>query len=396
MSKEVWYRVIVGDDTGLIKEVAFSQEDDEATPRILNTWGIQAADSAITQLTALEDSLVTYLRGNKTIELFSYMEAIVKTSFTIKDGHIVSIRFSPSEGLSVVTSTGELLLFKSWTEGKTKDVVCTKLPVDRVDCATWSEDGLYVSSNLTPNPQLIKDGHVIWTAKNQPDTKLGVTAKFQATSLVTVGNQLIAGDVQGQVRVYNHHVQRKAIFEIKNVFGKSSNHNHASDAVSRTRPVTCLTSLEDGKTVLCADTMGTLVGLDLDSKDVKYGFRGVMGSIRDVRLSGDNLYCVSAGRYIYKLNAAHHRTSPNKMFLKQKLTSVCVISDVEIEVERPSKKKRSNSNDESDQDEDNETDDDGEDEDDDAEEDDDDDDDDEDDDEDDEGDDSEDVTDSSS
>jgi len=358
MNKEIWNRVIVGDDTGLLKDLAFSPDDDSQAPKLLNTWGIQAPESSVTKLTVASEGLITYMRGSKTIELLNTLTGSVEASLEVPTevGRVVTMRLS-SETLIYVSSNGYLIQIDDWCSGATAESR-SKLPTERVDCAVWSEEdlGWFVSRNDSPNPQLIVGGKVTWTGKNQPDTKLGVTAKFEATSLLPLGPLLLAADVEGQLRVYNYRIQRKASFEIKNVFAHSSNQNHASNANARVRPVTCLVPLEDGKTVLCADTMGTLVAVDISSQIVKHGFRGIMGSIRDVRLSGSDLYCVSAGRHVYKLNAVKHRKAPVKLFLKQKLTCVCVLPDIEVEVERPRKKQRSSDSDEDEEDEEDEED----------------------------------------
>jgi hypothetical protein len=357
MSIEVWKRVVVGDDTGLLKEVAFSPDDFDVAPRLLRTWGTQAKESAISRISVTNESLVTYLRGVQDIELFDTIDGKLLTSFHVPEslGLIKSYRIFDDLCITLVTSLGYLLVISEWIKGNSEKFTQSRLPVERVDCAIWCEEdkGWLVSNDLSPNPHFIREGKVEWTGKNQPDTHLGVTAKFKSTSLLCAGKLFIAGDIEGQIRVYNRHVQRKATFEIKNVFKNTSNHNHASECTARTRPINCLTLLDEN-TILCADTMGTLVAVGLDTKVVRHGFRGIMGSIRDVKLDGDELYAVSAGRCLYKLDAFRHRQAPAKIFLKQKLTSVCVMSDVEVEIEeKPSKKQRTGGKeDEGDDDED--------------------------------------------
>jgi hypothetical protein len=343
MSKEVWNRVLVGDDTGLMKEIAFSPRDLDQAPRLLNTWGSQSQDCAITRTLRVNDFLVIYLKGSSIIELLSILDGSVTGSITVSGdlGHVVTFRVA-GESLVYLTTKGYLIEVDGWTTGHTRESKRERLPTEQIDCAAWSEEdaGWFMSHRGSTNPVLVKQGKIEWTGKNQPDTKLGVTAKFVITTLLPLGPYLFAGDTEGQLRCYSHRLQRKAAFEIKNVFINSSNHNHASDAVARTRPITCMQALSDGNTVLCADTMGTLVAVDVNTKLVKHGYRGVMGSIRDIRLSDSDLYCVSAGRHLYRLNASKHRRAPVKIFLKQKLTSVCVLSGVEVEVERPVKRQR--------------------------------------------------------
>ena len=327
---EVWEQVIVGDDTGLLKLVALREGEEGKVLKVLGSQG-----KGVLEILPTVSDMVIVIR-QFSVELWNWKEGSMIKSVEFSESILCGIK---GQKLRVITKCGKLFDFGSWeADDSSTKPEGIPLPVSgEIVSVASCEDGLYLAIKGIPNPVLIseKNGKFeqVWTGKNQPDTKLGLKAKFEIKSMIASSPLLIAGDSEGRVRVYNSGLQRKCVSEISNVFSAVSNQYAASDSSVRLRPVTFMCSLVDKKRVALGDTMGSVVVLDLESKKVAHGFRGVMGSVRALAVShnSDVLYAVSAGRFLYRFKTTENRTLPTKVFLKQKLTAVCVLPDVLLE-----------------------------------------------------------------
>ena len=373
---ETWSRIITGDDTGLVKVVAIKKdgEEDQANHKILQTLGSQAKDNAVISLLTCGADLLTVTRAT-VIELWNFVSAELIHSAPVQALPVfvtmTAAETDVPEELLVVLADGSILQFAKWVSDD-RVVLSSRLPLNgEIVSVVTSELGLFVALKENPCPVLLTMEAIeesssntfpyqfaqSWTAKNQPDSNLSIRSRFNITAMCYLSPYLIAVDTEGKLRAYNSTLQRRAMLEIPNVFAKASGHYSASDANIRKRPATCI-AVKDGQ-VIVGDTMGSLVEVDVvkmighsgtmskgksvnacltapqkaakQSAGVMRGYRGVMGSVREVAVDeeDDGLYVVSAGRFLYRFDS--RRGPAVKVFLKQKLTAVVTCGDVEVE-----------------------------------------------------------------
>jgi hypothetical protein len=169
----------------------------------------------------------------------------------------------------------------------------------------------------------------------------------------------VAGDLSGKLRFYDISMQRKPVLEMPvfEIFTLTNNYTGTS-GMGQTRPIQKLTLSPDRSTLFVGDTFGSVVGLNvtkivsenrLPSPEAKIGtlrhkeackklipmvcgFKGVMGSVRDIAVTDEYVYVVSAGRYAYAFERKSKGKKSDKMFLKQKLTA-CLPYTIESDSE---------------------------------------------------------------
>ena len=208
-----------------------------------------------------------------------------------------------------------------------------------------SPDALVASCDDSP-PVLIdlKRNAVIWAGKNANDTSIGLNSKFETSAIISLSTSVfVAGDLKGKLRFYDvSSDRRKPYYELPvfEMFTLTNNYSGTS-GMGIVRPITRLS--HNGKTLFLGDTFGTVIGLDV-CKSISHlsicpfkigqkahvdfckkmfpmvsSFRGIMGSVRDIKFTDTHAFVVSAGRFAYWFDLSSKRKY-DKVFLKQKLT----------------------------------------------------------------------------
>lgn len=201
---------------------------------------------------------------------------------------------------------------------------------------------------------------IVWTGRNASDTPIGLTSTFTTNCLLGLTDKIfVAGDMSGKLRFYDISMQRKPVLEMPvfEIFTLTNNYTGTS-GMGQTRPIQKLTLSPDKSTLFFGDTFGSVVGLNvskivsenrLPSPEAKIGtlrhkeackklipmvcgFKGVMGSVRDIAVTDEYVYVVSAGRYAYAFERKSKGKKFDKMFLKQKLTA-CLPYTIESDSE---------------------------------------------------------------
>ena len=198
---------------------------------------------------------------------------------------------------------------------------------------------------------------IVWTGRNASDTPIGLSSTFTTNCLLGLTDKIfVAGDLSGKLRFYDISMQRKPVLEMPvfEIFTLTNNYTGTS-GMGQTRPIQKLTLSPDKSTLFFGDTFGSVVGLNvskivsengLPSPEAKIGtlrhkeackklipmvcgFKGVMGSVRDIAVTDEYVYVVSAGRYAYAFERKSKGKKFDKMFLNQKLTA-CLPYTIEI------------------------------------------------------------------
>jgi len=214
----------------------------------------------------------------------------------------------------------------------------------------------------------LERSEVTWRAKNVRENFLclrvpvAVNTLTWATEMAPSRSLLLCGSSDGKVRLYDTSMQRRPLFELKIGHGTgigSAGHTGAADDL--VRPVNYATvarvfTRNSGSawSFFVADTVGTLREYDLrhlptckaaeippggkkhlalaaKTMPFRRGYRGVMGSIRSVGIhaSGEAVVAVGLGRfaYVFETKKRSRASLVNKVYLKQKLTSVLFSSE---------------------------------------------------------------------
>ncbi len=179
----------------------------------------------------------------------------------------------------------------------------------------------------------------IWRGKNLSDTVISLPSSFQTVAAVSItDDEFILSDVRGCLRYYNIAKQKKPFYHLPLFEAFQFSNNYTGSAGGVSRPINRL-EFVDG-TLFCCDSYGFVIALGLVSPsasvegkvggethlknakkliNMKFNLNGIMGTVRDLGVSGGRVFLVTAGRFGYWFDIASKGKKFNKMNLKQKL-----------------------------------------------------------------------------
>lgn len=213
---------------------------------------------------------------------------------------------------------------------------------------------------------------VTWTARNVRDDYLSLRAPVKVsslqwgTSMAPTRSLILCSTRTGKIRIYDANTQRKPLFEVTVGFGLGAGTGGYTGTMDDdARPINCSSIAKvrgDSWSLFVGDTLGILREYDLrklpKSESAKVppgrkshmklaarempfqrGYRGVMGSIRDldVHCSGEAVVAVGLGRFAYVFDP-RKKLVQSKVYLKQKLN--CVLFSSEARAKPPSKEEQ--------------------------------------------------------
>ncbi|KAF4655135.1 hypothetical protein FOL47_009562 [Perkinsus chesapeaki] len=363
-------RFVVGDDTGLVKEVLGAQQ------KLGRRLGTQALGEAVTQIIWAcppgEETRFALVRSCGRIELIDNTNsdswAVLKTVQTSDD---VKQAFWENGKLSFISGDGTWLTINddgseetSATSkaslGSTVKVCAIRPGSDHSEVMTVSSDGA--------NPRLMdRQGKTIWRGRNVQDSKLDLkVVEFDVTAIEWLSSDcVVMADNQGKIRAYlvkeGEGSRRRPLLELPLTFVTEMSSHSTGQSITKGRPVTRMFHDESSKLLYIGDTVGTLMALstkkllELTDEDeivtparagkagrlahLKYaksmmpfvrGFSGMMGSIRGIVTLGDLIYVCGLGRFAYVYRG---RRQVCKVYLKQKLTAILPLNSTTTEEE---------------------------------------------------------------
>lgn len=330
-------RILVGDDIGLVKQVDL---DDQSTAYMCKTSGAGLAVLRMEWLNP-QATKVVICRENGAIEIHELSDSIEwKCVKTIDlDDAVVVLKVIDAE---MVALTEETIIRVSLVD---YSVVQQQLPDGPYSCFAFGNSSIIAARGSDPPVKIsLVTNEKIWSGKHASDTSLALHAKFETRSLVCLSeNVFVGGDASGKLRFYDSAGQRKPVYELPvyQMFTLTNNYTGTS-GMGITRPISHLAVVAN--TLFLGDTYGSVIGIDLRKAlagpklpiaEGKLGskshidfcrklfplacsLKGIMGSVRDLKLSDTHAFVVSAGRFAYAFDLKSKKST--KVFLKQKLT----------------------------------------------------------------------------
>ncbi|KAF4665611.1 hypothetical protein FOZ61_010724 [Perkinsus olseni] len=358
-------RFVVGDDTGLVKEVLGAEQ------KLGRKMGSQALGEAVTHLVWAcapgEETRFAVVRSCGRIELVDNTNGdgwkILKTwqtsddvkaahwedgklSFVSGDGTWLTVADDGSDEESDATSQS------SWNSAVKASVCAVRPGSDHSEVMVVSAEGA--------NPRLMdREGKTLWRGRNVQDSKYDLKVEFDVTAIEWLSSECaVMADSQGKVRAYavkeGGGSRRRPLLELPLTFVTEISSHATGQSITKGRPVTRMYHDEAAKLLYIGDTVGTLMALstkkilDLVSKEeietpegagkagriahLKYaksmlpfvrGFSGIMGSIRGIVTLGDLIFVCGLGRFAYVYRG---KQQVCKVYLKQKLTAILPLS----------------------------------------------------------------------
>ena len=344
----------MADDIGLVKEVDCKSSESRYV------WNETGADMSTTRLCWVNasSSLLAVSRTSGAIDIFECSpdsNRWCRKSSVDVEGDILDM--TAHDGVVLVLT--DEALFSIEVEGSTVRIESTRtLPQGPYSVARFSHHSSTLPTANLPTRILtarddacpvvigIENMDIVWVGKNAPNTTLGLTAVFRTSCLLALTETVFAaGDETGKLRLYDTSAQRKPIveFPIFDAFTLTNNYTGTS-GMGQVRPIKAMAFSADR--LFVGDTFGTVLALDMKSalaksplvspeakigtaahkdfcrKLIPMGFalKNIMGSVRDIALTKEYAFVVSAGRFAYEFDLASKGKKCSKMFLKQKLT----------------------------------------------------------------------------
>jgi hypothetical protein len=327
------------------------------------------ADRQVEFLTWLDgkQTLLAVARSSGSIDIFEYISDTSKWSlnYTIDLEETILCMRATENGFLLVATESSVVQVPNNTSDKERSKIVTALPGAPYNVVSFMmpasntdfrRDALLpgvpshvVVAKDTAPPLVIslKTSQIEWSGKQANDTPLGISSKFHTTVMTSISERIfVAGDQSGKIRFYDIKLKKQPVYEIPvfKIYSLTNNYTGTS-GMGNTRPITALCPSVDGTILYVADTYGCLFGIDIrkgiESNSLvipkgKIGFeehnnfcrkvfpivknyKGIMGTIRDIAVTPQTVFCVTAGRLAYAFDIKGKKFE--KIFLKQKLTS---------------------------------------------------------------------------
>eukprot|EP00930_Biecheleria_cincta_P035972 TRINITY_DN246_c0_g1_i1.p1 TRINITY_DN246_c0_g1~~TRINITY_DN246_c0_g1_i1.p1 ORF type:complete len:447 (+),score=109.47 TRINITY_DN246_c0_g1_i1:213-1553(+) len=363
-------KFLTGDDTGLLKWIKVEAQKVERLGARRRGDGVQRLCWAGPEEDREAAVAVAYSSG--ALELRDACSGQVLSAAAAAPD-VRSLQLSASFGALAVSADGTATVVAEW--GRTP-------AADQSAAATARQfqlQGPVAHSCIDPcKPQRFAFGglendvkiydlekqEVTWTARNVRENYLCLRVPVKVSTLAWAsqmppGRSLVmCGTSDGKVRVYDVNTQRRPLFELQVGFGAGAGTGGYTGTMDDTkRPQNCskVAQIRGGKSwgLFVGDTMGVLREYDLRNlsktqaaqippgrkshlklaaKELPFrrGYRGIMGSIRDVDVhcNGDALVAVGLGRFAYCFSTRGKRMT-SKVYLKQKLNCVLMSSEAQ-------------------------------------------------------------------
>ena len=303
-------KVLVGDETGLLKLVSFNRED--GTGKIEASYGTQGREKGVERLCAFEENSVVIGTKSGAVRLWNGV-AIEDSIDKVGGGRICGMNLLNADRLITCGSEG-IIETRSWPEGNITGEfsVNTKVDFGRLS----AEDARIAIGGKNVDLKIwdIETSQEMFKAKNVPNDSLDIPVPIWPTDVAWSSSQsVLACTAFNQIRAYDLR-QRRPVKDISLQLKGDDQNRHLN----------CIVVKPGTNDAIVGDIFGKVSIVDVFRKSkLIASFKGPKASVRslDVQTESNTLACGGLDRYVRIFDLTSHKQL-GRCYVKQKLTAV--------------------------------------------------------------------------
>jgi ribosome biogenesis protein NSA1 len=318
-------KVIVGDETGLVKNV-------QLETLVENRWGTQARTGGVRamcwdQFSGDEQPPVAFatVDGNLKVLEQSMQNPTTIGKFTGKCMAVAAME----RGVLTCAEDGTVSLFDRSKDLEPVLQFDTQSPVNRMRAGGSSQATCIATGGKEHDVHVwdTETQQIKFRAKNVPHDTIELRVPIWVKDMQFLKSasdsafKIVTGTAYGEVRLYDSSAKRRPVHDIN--VGEY--------------PVTTMCLTPDETSVIIGDTIGTLSCYDMRTWQVKGRYIGPAGSITDVECHPVLPFvgAVSLDRSLHVYHIDIQREPIYKAYLKQRLTCMAFGSEGQVVVKKP-------------------------------------------------------------